>query len=335
MFLPFKGLAYYIRKMDKLHHQSHDFQKVLKNTAAQVALMGQHSESVSTLYEIMHYTLSHRILNLSTNLAQRFMNSRMTVNVMDLRLPCSIFELCFEQGFLIPEVNVQMPSCLIVALPDTAFLSALTSVATETAQIQLDLINRQRRQNGLPMEVGRKTIVSPGLASMLCIKHRDPFELETARDGDTMPASICHCNLDCRLFKPTIDEIIEDLPLMEGLTVPMNDRDKLVQKRLVAMVFATLCYLNTAKPDIAKYKFHDRPRMGAIPPSAFIIGQNFERCPPGWHLRSAHFRTLRHERFRRDEDDKPRVVWVRSAEIGKGLEASGGQPKEETVQFQE
>jgi hypothetical protein len=128
----------------------------------------------------------------------------------------------------------------------------------------------------------------------------------------------------------SVSQVIEELPTLGNnpMVSSMNDRDKLVQKKVLTVILSALCYLNTKDPDVRKYKFHDRPKLGRIPPDAVVIGERFERMPPGWHLRKAHFRMLTHERFHRDDAGQVRVRWVREAEVGKGREPAGEKAKE-------
>jgi hypothetical protein len=161
---------------------------------------------------------------------------------------------------------------------------------------------------------------------MFAIKYRDP-----TAPFDSSP--LCHGNINFKLAEgKTVEETIDELPTLNNpAIVDMNEHDKFIQKKVLKLALATLCYLNTADPDVAKYKFHNRPKLGAFSPDATIIGQKYEKAPPGWHLREAHFRTLRDPRFHRDDEGKPRVIWVRSAEVNKGREAAGEAIKEEIL----
>ena len=148
---------------------------------------------------------------------------------------------------------------------------------------------------------------------LLSIKYLIPFATERL-------GPICHANINTDLDegKP-VSQIIDELPILakEPMVFSMNDRDKFVQKKILTVVLSTLCYLNTGDPDVQKYKFHDRPKLGKIAPEAIIVGANFSRCPPGWHLRQAHFRTLGHEVKKRSE---PRA----QRDLGSGGGSPGG-----------
>ena len=165
---------------------------------------------------------------------------------------------------------------------------------------------------GLPDN--NKVTIDPELKNLFSIKYRDPLSTE-----ERMP--ICHSNLHMHEDDgKEIDEVINNLPLVatSRLITGMSDADKKIQIETMRVVMGALCYLNTAEPDLSDYKFPDRPKLGTIPPSAVVLGRNFSTFDE-WQMRSAHFKTLVHERFKRDESGKPKVIWVRPYEVNKGL----------------
>lgn len=315
-FEPYRGSMWLVRRMCKLDGIKTDPIQVLLKLSAETNLRGENSDGATAIYELIHYTLSHRVLNVSKNIAERFMTSKMNVELNHLHLPCSIFEVCFESDMMVPGTNIQMPSCMVIAKPDDACLGAIGGFMEQVVKIQ-----------ALPRQPSIH--VDPALKNAFLIKYRDPLSPQ-----EDIIAPMCHANLDLlRTEGKTVEQAIEELPLLQKAVrvTAMDDQDKMIQKNVMTVVLATLCYLNTNKPDLQSYKFKDRPKLGTIPPTATLIGGRFDRCPPGWHLRSAHFRTLANERFRRDETGKARVIWVRSAEVSRGTEPSGDKIKEKLV----
>jgi hypothetical protein len=317
-FEPYQGSMWLVRRMCKLDSIKTDPIPVLLNLSAETNLRGENSDGATAVYELIHYTLSHRVLNVSKNIAERFMASKMNVELNHLRLPCSIFEVCFESDMKVPGTDIPMPSCMVIAKPDEACLGAISGFMEHVVKIQAKTLT-----------VKPSVYVDPALKNAFLIKYRDPL---TPKENIFAP--MCHANLDLlKTVGKTVSEAIEELPLLQKAVrvTAMNEQDKMIQKNVMTVVLATLCYLNTNEPDLQPYKFKDRPKLGTIPPTATLIGGSFDRCPSGWHLRSAHFRTLANERFRRDETGKARVIWVRSAEVGKGAEPAGDKIKEKLV----
>ena len=328
-FHPYKGSAWTIRQFDKFQGTKTNIHAMLMAQAAELNSIGESTDCTLVIFEIVHYSLSHKIINVSKNIAERFLSSKMKLAIDGLRLPNSIFEICFEDGLKIPGTDIQMPSCLVIAKVDEATVGALNAVTRSVCKRQIDVLQAFREAAGLKkFDYKHWSEIDPKLPNMFSVKYRDPL----IPDGELV-GPICHGNINfSKAEGMTVDEVIDGLPMIKhGHITPMDDRDKYIQKSIFTTVLATLCYMNTKNPDAKPYKFPDRPRLGTIPPDAIVVGQAFDRCPPGWHLRSAHFRKLEHERFQRNEEGKAKIIWVRSAEVGKGQEPAGMQPKEELI----
>lgn len=207
-----------------------------------------------------------------------------------------------------------MPSCLVVANADDALLNAMRGLMGRAWELA----------TRTPWDKTKQFELDELFRHMMSVKYHDPLSSD-------MAGPICHANIDTKKDEgKLVSQIIDDLPTLATapLVLSMDDKDKLIQKKILTVVLATLCYMNTKNPDQQKYKFHDRPKLGIVAPTAVIVGSDFDRCPPGWHLRQAHFRTLGDERFRRDESGQARVIWVKGAEVGKGREPAGDEAKE-------
>jgi hypothetical protein len=297
------------------------------------SVMNQHgdqSECAAVIYEVMHYTMSHRVINVSANLAERLVQTEMDLNLEHLRIPSCLFEICFEQGTMVPNSTMQMPSCLIVAKPDDAVISAIHSWMEKVSQ--RCLANELEDMSGVRLDTSKikmPVYVEEEMRNLFAVKYRDPTE------PDDLLAALCHSNLNLVAdAKKPIKQAIDELPLMQhsAHVMGMTERDKLIQKHIVTTVLAAISYMNTTNPDMKDYKFKDRPRVGTIPPKATVLGGSFQRCPPGWHLRKPHMRHLWHERFKRDEGGNVRVVWIHTVEVGKGRLPAGQAVKEMDVE---
>jgi hypothetical protein len=112
----------------------------------------------------------------------------------------------------------------------------------------------------------------------------------------------------------SIEKAINDLPTFEGAQA-LNDRDRKIIQCMWRLIMGVACYLNVKDPDLTLVKDPQRIHLGERPDIS-LLGKSFKNSP-GWHLRRSHFRVLRHERFQRDDEGKPRVLWIRETEVGK------------------
>jgi hypothetical protein len=307
-FPPYKGVGWLIRTKSREMGAKLDVYSTVGRVAAESALYGQQTECMTGCIEMTHYGLAHKVVNISKNLGERLLKSKMKLSISNLRLPFHIFEVCFENGLLVPGTDFQVPSALVMAAADDATLSALEGTMRVIAKIQEDLSGQE-----VPVHVDRNVM------KLFTCKFRDPRDNCAMKysNGDVVNP-ICHANvnLDFDEGKP-IEEVIEGLGELTGApgAIPLDELDKKIQRAVLLGVMGALCYLNTADPDVSKYKFRDRPSMGKASADAILLGAKLDRMPPSWHLREAHFRTLRHSRFKRDDAGAARVVWVRTAEI--------------------
>jgi len=296
MFNPYIGNPYMIRKK---YGKKTPIEEALLELSLYFHQERKIAECMTILYELIHYNLSHQVINVTTNLGERLLQSNFSINLSHIQMPFSIFEICFEQGLKIPNTNIQLPSCLVIIKPNEATLSAMQgwlSKASPKAIINID----------------------PNLSNLFSIKYSLPSD-----------PYLYHANLDFRKEEgKNIEEIIENLPTIQNMN-SLSDSDKNIQKNVLRAVLGTICYLNTKDPDVSSYKFCDRPHFFNTPPKSVILGKNLTKCPPGWHLRKAHFRTLEHERFKRDETGSPKIIWIHAAEINKELKPAGDKVKEQ------
>lgn len=316
-FLPYMGYAYFIRRKSKMSGLKTDLRQFMAEMAARCNMYNEQTDCATALFEMVHYNVSHKVVNVASNLAERLLSSRMTIQIENLTMPWTVFEICFEKGFKIPGTDLQMPSCMIIYKLDEQTKNAMRVFMKDCGEYQKQMINELRAVSGQGAINQVEMFINPDLERLFSIKYRDPL-----KDWESAP--LCHCNIDlAKCAGKTVDEVIDNLPLIEHavLVTAMDERDKAIQKQVLTVVLGTLCYLNVNDPDIATYKFKDRPRMGILP-SAQILGASFDKMPPGYHLREPHFRWLKHERFKREQDGTPRVIWVRPTEVGVGRDAA-------------
>lgn len=310
-FLPFKGTTYAIRKLGEKGPQL----DILAEISGKCLARGSHPDCLQGLLEMVHYNLSHRIINVTKNLGERLLSTKVELELENLFVPHHIFEVCWENGLKIPGTDLQLPGCLVILKPNEATFSAVKQMAKKAEP-----------------HYGGKIMIYEILKDMFSVKYHDPQD-------DDISGAIVHCNVPAALTRGlTVDQLIDNLPQIRALqeanpdfNTSLDDRDKMIQKWVVTAVLTTLSYLNTSNPDVQPFKFKDRPRMGAVPPNASIIGSNFTRCPPGWHLRRPHIRWLRDERFKRDEQGRVRAIWIHAAEINKEASPAGQAPKIDEV----
>lgn len=329
-FLPFSGMAHYVHRTGKETGRKFSIKDTMFETAVALKNVNQQTDCTTCFFEMFHYMLHHKVVNLGRNLAEQLMQSKLSVNIEHLNIPWGVFEVCMEEGFKIPGTDIQMPSCLVIAKLSPTDMSALRELAKRAGEFERKMISKDLRAMGLP-EIDPKNVftgVDEWLAKMFAIKYRDP--LVPANEL----APMCHANIDFTNDNgKSIDELIDTMPTLkaEGLITALDQQDKYIQKHVMRAILGLLCYINTKDPDMAPYKFKDRPSFKMADPDAMILGGKFDKAPPGYHLREPHFRHLRAERFRRDEKGDVRVIWVRGAEVGKDRQLGISPAKEITL----
>lgn len=310
-FPPFKGTTYAIRKLGEKGPQI----ELLAEIAGKCLINGGTADCIQGLLEMVHYNLSHRVINVTKNLGERLLSTKIELELDNLFVPHHIFEICWENGLKIPGTDFQLPGCLVILRPDDATFATVEQMAKKAEP-----------------HYGGKIMLFELLKDMFSVKYHDPHD-------ESITGAVVHCNVPSSMTKGlTVDQLIDNLPEIHSFKdmdptfrVTLDDRDKMIQKWVVTAVLTTLSYLNTSNPDVQPFKFKDRPRVGSIPPNATIVGSNFTRCPPGWHLRRPHMRWLRDERFKRDEQGRVRAIWIHAAEINKNANPAGQAPKTDEV----
>lgn len=331
-FLPYKGTAHFIHQAGKSTGTKWNIESTMVSLASDLKNAGQQTDCTTCFFEMFHYLLHHKVINLTQNLAERLMASKLSVTLENLRIPWGVFEVCVEEGFKIPGTEMQMPSCLVIAKLSDVDMEALRDLARRAGEMERRKISAERAERGLPPISPDNvfTEVDSFLTKMFSIKYRDPLTDPSVMGGGPM----CHANFNfTEVEGKEIDEVIDTMPKLksEGFITALDQQDKEIQKHILRLVMGLLCYINTKDPDVQPYKFHDRPKLGKNAPDAVIIGKRFDKAPPGYHLREPHFRHLRHERFQRDDKGAVKVIWVRAAEVGKGRDLAGDQRKEITL----
>lgn len=316
MFRPYEGCAWALKRSWKL-----DTGKRISKTAFRESLLEvlarcmtlvdpkkvnsgeplSFNEDVNGLsLEAVHYFLSHQVVYVATPLAERLACSEITVNLDHLELPFYIFEICFEDDFeIIP--GVKAASGLASVNPDMATLNAKLSFVREAAL-------RMPFKLAFPPELTGEHV------SIAHIQYRSPFEADRA--------AMYHARIGTQKHKgQTVEALIDAMTVPEH-TGYMSEaanapHEKQVQTRMMRIMLGVLCYLNTKDPDTKAYRDKNRPSLGDRPPQGILLGSTLERMPPGWHLRKAHWRFLKHDRYKRDQQGQARCVWVRAAEINR------------------
>jgi len=260
---------------------------------------------IQSLLEMVHYQVSHRVLYIKTEFAKRLMDSVMDIPPEQLHVPYDLFELSFEDNFEILPGSLA-PSTLVMLRPQKATLSAVKKFLQITVNYEKDIVNERRRLLKLD-EVGScEANIAESIGTSLRYHYKSPNE-----------DSFCHMSLPLEPYiGEDIDQVIGHLGMVgDPHSVPLAEHEQAVSKKLCRIIFGVQCYLNTLEPQLIAHKDRCRPRLG-ISPNGLLLGQDF-KAEVGWHLRKAHWRFLRDDRYKREADGRIRCVWVHSSEINK------------------
>jgi hypothetical protein len=259
-------------------------------------------DGVLVILELIHYMLSHKVVYVSTPLAQRLMESEITVNLGDLHIPFNLFEMCFDDDLVIMD-GFKAPSALVLARPDDAIIGSMRKILDEAGD---KYVRKLRPHHQGPIKHDFK--VEDEVRNVFSIRFKSPV------DG-----GICHLNVNTKAsMGEPIDKVIDEIGLFQekiGVSA-LLDTEREIEKRIARIALGVICFFNTADPDAIDWRNKSRGRMSGIRPSETLLGSTFERVGPSWHLRRAHWRFLKHERYKRDGGGSVRCVWVRAAEVG-------------------
>lgn len=277
-FPPYRGEIYYIYKKFGKSAMSLYHQAV----GEMVKRNAHPSVIMGSVTEWVHYQLSHKVICLSKSLAAALYETRMD-EIQAQHVPFRLFEFCVEAGSGIP--NLPEDGALVKLGADTA----LTSVMMDTLrEFHIDLVGGE--------DMIRNSV------RVYCPDPKVPLQLNRV-----------HVDLRMCVGK-SLEQVFEELPTWKDVA-PLSAEDIASMKTILRLATAALLYMGTQHPEVEAFKDAQRPRLG-IKPGITLLGASFHKSP-FWHLRRAHFRILRDERFSRDHDGKPRIIWVREAEVGK------------------
>lgn len=258
---------------------------------------GQPCQEVVTIsQECVHYCLGHHVLYVPAVLAEQLMCTEFRMSLEGLRLPYSVFEVCIDTDFKVMD-NVAAPGVLAMVAPDEKVIDSLVHFFKKMGD-----------------RAGVETLGRPEkFCNAVALRYADALGVY---------GGLCHAVIPIRGNENrTIDEAIDSLgreaKQLIG-TKALDDRDVELQKRLARIVMGCVCYLNTADPDVSKFKDRQRPHY-SFPPDALLLGKDIQR-DEFFRLRKAHWRWLHHPRFQRDEAGRVRVVWVRPATVHYGAQ---------------
>jgi hypothetical protein len=318
MFEPYHGLVWQARQTMRAagNRRLDGMEQMMIDVGAKMLLEtdpGMNNNGVAhVLFELVHYWLSHRVIYVPTPLAQRLMATKLDIPAISLKTSYQLFEMSFDDKLEV-RPGVRIASCLAVVLPDEGLMSALHTRLKQCSDRSVDALNHLFRSN-----IPKKPYQEVEIAA----RTRRSFYIVYSLYGR---AEICqiHFRPDEHVGK-SLDDVADEL-LGTGIPGfrPLDKEEIEVEKALCRIVFGSLCYLGTKEPEVDEWKDRCRPRLG-ITPKGIILGKSIKSAV-GWHLRKAHWRFFKHEKF------SVPYTWVHSAEINAGLKPSGQDEKSEVL----
>ena len=320
MFTPYKGYGYSIREEARqvLGYKVNAYEGLELLLAQHWLLHGapgtvpMSDKEMSYLAEKLHYGTSHHVVYVAKNLGNLLIRQKMQdIPVEHLRLPFRIFELCPEDGVLLPDGR-QMPSLLVFAnmkMPEQKALSrilvdSITNFYRATSAVDLPLSLRYG-EDALRMVLETEPTPFAKQADIFRVMFKIPDPLH----GTASKVSVATACFDVTKFKHIEDVLDNSCPFNRTGRTDLDDMRE-VHEAVLRLALSTLCYMNCADAQVTEMNDRNRPRLGNVPPQAILLGRD-EKASPGCHLRSGHFRLLQNECFHRDDNGKARIVWVR------------------------
>jgi len=316
MFEPYRGLVWEARQTLRANgnRRLDGLEQTLIDVGAAMLLdanPGMTNNGVAhVMFELVHYWLSHRVIYVPTPLAQRLMATELDIPAISLKTPYQLFEMSFDNKLEV-RPGVRIASCLVVIYPDAGLMSALHTRLKQCSDRSVDILNRLRKTDKMPYQ-------EVEVAARTCRSFYIVYRLHDREE-------ICqiHFRPDEHVGK-SLDDVADEL-LAVGIPGfrPLDKEEIDVEKALCRIVFGAMCYLGTKEPEVDEWKDRCRPRLG-ITPKGIILGKSV-KLSTGWHLRKAHWRFFKHEKF------SVPYTWVHSAEINAGLKPGGQAEKSEVL----
>ena len=318
MFTAYKGYAHMVRQVARSQGVKHpDIRGALLDCAGDLLVqVGRSADQLTLLQEVVHYFMGHRVVCVSSALAEQLAETEMDLELEGLRLPFTLFEVCVDDAYHVAE-GIPAPGALVMVRPDESTVAAIVSQGAE-------LFRRLAVRAGMP-GIPPREVAAGELAGALTMRTVSPY------DGGML-----HCTIPYEQNRgKSVDNIIQSLavPMKDPLMVPTDLREKELESRLLRIALGALCYLNTANPECEPFKDRNRASIG-IRPEIMLLGGSMKRDVAA-HLRKAHWRHLAHPKFRRSDSGGVRVVWVRPALVNPAVESHELPPKETFVPREE
>lgn len=276
------------------------------------------------LAEMVHYGTSHKVYCIDKESTSSLLSQKNDVKVKELSLPVPIFEVCVERGAKVTGLEnsqgneFDIPSFL-VALPSENVARAVAKMHLMTLDYCFAFeklassgkdkdATRQREQmvgiiNGstIPSEIGLYKSFAEWLLVIYSFRgHWMYFQIP----------------MD---FNATTEEAVEHLHAEDNAT--RDPVDIQCQKDILRLLFNFLTCVQCDSGVLKNFKFHDRPALSPIKPSAEILEKM------GFHLRCSHYRTLRDERYYSDKVKFPsyppsnwRIIHVKDSLVKRNAE---------------
>lgn len=151
MYLPYNGFALSLKEASKqLGHKikGHMLEPALLDVAVESL---EKSDGIAThdhrtiMEEMIHYLCGHHVICLSAALADRLMQTEVSLELEHIRLPFSIFEVCIEDSFDLYKGH-RASGVLVTTLLDQALKDAFRHFS----KLSYAKLNQLRQKNYLP-----------------------------------------------------------------------------------------------------------------------------------------------------------------------------------------
>lgn len=236
------------------------------------------------IMEHLHYMMSHHVIMVPRALGEALGRSRVEFGLGDLRLPHSVFEVVFERGMVMPG-GMQMPGVLVSAKPSEAAFGAMERTLERALGPTV----------GLDREYQSK---------LFSIRYGD-------EEGTIYTANINYEENEGK----SIEAVITEMPVLRGVDEGLSEDEKAGEVYIMRVLMGVLAYMSLDDAEVEACRARNRPRMGVEAKGVELGGGYGDQREVEGHLRSAHFRRLGDERYRRDEEGRVRVIWVRECEV--------------------
>jgi len=306
-----------------------------------------YAEAVTWAHECLHYLNRHLVYCITPNAVNTFLDADISVKFNEIDAPWPVFEINWDEattkqhfttanGLLIENVFLvrhrEMQELFERYAED--FSSRFDSISGPLP-LELKSWCRNLVMRGINADKNSSQAASaffvyfnlrnPALAGTGALNMRFNLMEDGGATVDSLVTSFAE-QLNKQAYAGFMKIVPPDTANMMHQLGTLSQE---IYEKMLKLICCLMMYLETADPDVVY-----EPEMGFTSDrkrAVHVVGRSFKEHEKSWHMRRAHWRCLRAERYHRGvptEQRKPRFIFVRSHEVRPDKRSADDAPRE-------